>query len=94
MLSEPLLVVASLVRVFDAPEGKVIVHFASAEDTLLHKLVWYKLGNQVSDRQWSDVVGVVKVQADSLDRAYLEFWASSLGVSVLLGRALQQEPNA
>ena len=35
----------------DTPEGKVTVHFASAEDTLLHKLVCYKLGNEVSDRQ-------------------------------------------
>jgi hypothetical protein len=99
MLSEPLLVVASLVRVFDDLAIRYVVggslaSFASAEDTLLHKLVWYKLGNQVADRQWSDVVGVVKVQAASLDRAYLEFWASSLGVSDLLGRALQQELNA
>ena len=35
----------------DTPEGKVTIHFASPEDTLLHKLVRYKLGNQVSDRQ-------------------------------------------
>jgi hypothetical protein len=40
---------------FDVPEGKVAVRFASPEDTLLHKMIWYKLGNQISDRQWGDI---------------------------------------
>jgi hypothetical protein len=34
----------------------VTIRFASPEDTLLHKLVWYKLGNEISDRQWSDIL--------------------------------------
>lgn len=38
---------------FDILEGKVTIRFASPEDTLLHKIVWYKLGNQISDRQWA-----------------------------------------
>jgi hypothetical protein len=76
----------------DTPEGKVTVHFASAEDTLLHKLVWYKRGNEVSDRQWGDIVGVLKVQADSLDREYLDRWARLLNVSDLLDRARRHEP--
>ena len=58
---------------FDAADGKVMIHFASAEDTLLHKLVWYQLGNRVSERQSHDVAGVIKFRADSLDRDYLEF---------------------
>jgi len=71
---------------FDTPEGRVAIRFASAEDTLLHKLVWYRLGDQVSERQWGDAVGVLKVQADLLDREYLERWARLLNVSDLLGR--------
>lgn len=35
----------------DLPEGQFAIRFASPEDTLLHKLVWYKLGDQVYDRQ-------------------------------------------
>jgi hypothetical protein len=62
---------------FDTSEGKVAIRFASPEDTLLHKLVWYRLGHQVSDRQWGDVAGVLAVQADALDREYLRLWAAS-----------------
>jgi hypothetical protein len=76
----------------DTPEGQVTIHFASAEDTLLHKLVWYKLGNEVSDRQWSDIVGVLQVQGDRLDREYLDRWAGVLDVSDLLDRARRQAP--
>jgi len=72
----------------DAPGGAVSINFASPEDTLLHKMVWYKLGNQTSERQWRDIVGVVKVQGASLEVAYLERWAPTLGVSDLLLRAL------
>ncbi len=70
----------------DTPDGKLTVRFASAEDTVLHKLIWYKLGNQVSDRQWGDAVGVLKVQGDLLNREYLEYWAHRLDVGDLLVR--------
>jgi hypothetical protein len=75
---------------FEAPEGNVTVRFASPEDTLLHKLVWYKLGNQISDRQWNDVLGVIRIQGDALDDEYLDHWAPLLEVSDLLARARQQ----
>ncbi len=68
-------------------EGKVRIRFATPEDTLLHKLYWYRLGNETSDRQWSDVMGMLKVQADSLEHAYLDRWAQQLGVSDLLAKA-------
>ncbi len=71
----------------DTPDGRAAVRFASPEDILLHKLAWYQLGGQVSDRQWGDILGVIRVQADSLDVAYLRSWAPVLGVSDLLARA-------
>lgn len=58
----------------------------SAEDILLYKLYWYRLGNEVSDRQWSDIMGILEVQL-ALDGAYLEQWAASLGVADLLKKA-------
>ncbi len=56
----------------------------------LHKLAWYRLGNEVSDRQWGDLLGLLKVQSGSLDREYLERWARLLNISDLLSRAEQQ----
>jgi hypothetical protein len=64
--------------------------FASAEDTVLAKLEWYRKGGGVSDKQWRDLLGVLKVQGETLDRAYLTEWAGQLGVADLLTRALSE----
>lgn len=65
-------------------------YVASAEDTILAKLEWYRIGGQVSERQWRDVQNVLKVQEDRLDLPYLHHWAKQLGVRDLLGRALSE----
>ena len=64
------------------------VYIASAEDTVLAKLEWYRMGGEISDRQWNDILGVLKVQALDIDLAYLRQWAPQLGVADLLARAL------
>lgn len=61
---------------------------ASAEDIILQKLIRYRLGNQISDRQWRDVLGVLKVQAYSLDFNYLAQWAQTLKLADLMAQAL------
>lgn len=66
------------------------LYFASAEDTVLAKLDWYRKGGEVSDRQWRDLLGVLKVQAGALDQEYLKHWASELRVADLLRRALDE----
>lgn len=64
--------------------------FASPEDVILHKLEWYKAGSEISDRQWQDVLGIIKVQGTQLDMAYLHRWAENLNVFDLLQRALNE----
>lgn len=66
----------------------------SPEDTILRKLLWYRQGGEVSDRQWRDVLGVLVGQRGHLDDGYLDQWASRLGVEDLLLRARQEtEPG-
>ena len=65
-------------------------YVATAEDTVLSKLEWFRAGGEVSENQWKDVVGILKVQAGSLDIAYLNQWARELHVEDLLEKALQE----
>ena len=70
------------------PEQKAFM--TTAEDIILAKLEWYRLGNEFSDRQWRDILGVLKVQANRLDLDYLRQWAVELKVADLLQRALKE----
>jgi hypothetical protein len=64
-----------------------LLRFASPEDTILQKLIWYRKSGGVSEQQWKDVQGVLKIQGPSLDFDYLERSAAILNVSDLLERA-------
>jgi hypothetical protein len=66
----------------------------SAEDAVLQKLVWYRKGGEVSDRQWRDVRGILKAQGARLERTYLGEWGRELGVLDLLRRALVEAGQA
>ncbi len=68
-------------------EGTRPFNVASPEGTILNKLEWYRMGGEVSDRQWNDILGVLKVQGTHLDMNYLQKWAANLNVTDLLERA-------
>jgi len=70
------------------PEIHAVV--ASPEDTVLAKLDWFHKGGDVSDRQWRDILGLLKVQAGALDLEYLRATARDLAVSDLLERAISE----
>lgn len=65
-------------------------YFSSAEDIVVNKLLWYKMGGKVSERQWRDVVGVIKVQSEQLDTKYLKIWSQKLSVWSLLEKAFKE----
>ncbi len=74
----------------DDEAGSIKIYLCSPEDIILNKLEWYKAGNQVSERQWLDVLGVIKVQGDSLELEYIKRWAEELDIIDLLEKALSE----
>ncbi|HMN59719.1 MAG TPA: hypothetical protein PJ988_05115 [Anaerolinea sp.] len=71
-------------------DTEISAKFSSPEDIILAKLEWYRLGGEVSERQWRDILGVLKTRAGELDLGYLRKWANELKVSDLLERVLRE----
>ena len=70
------------------PEKSAFI--SSPEDVILQKLRWYNMGGRVSDQQWKDVLGVIKVQSKKIDFKYLKSWAIKLDLLNLLNQALKE----
>ena len=64
------------------------LYVSSPEDVVLAKLQWYRKGGEVSDRQWQDVLGVLRVQDSALDHDYMQRMATQVDVADLLAQAL------
>jgi hypothetical protein len=79
-----------LVEIGDPP---VSIQVCSAEDIIVQKLDWYEKGQRISDRQWSDLIGVIVVRGPALDLDYLRRWCAQLGLTELLDRALIETRN-
>jgi hypothetical protein len=65
------------------------VQVCSAEDIIVQKLDWYEKGGRISERQWNDLIGVLKVRKGALDLEYLRRWSADLGILSLLEQALE-----
>jgi hypothetical protein len=70
--------------------SEAVLYVATPEDTLLQKLRWFEMEGGGSERQWEDVLGILKVQRSRLDLDYLERWAPELEVEDLLRKALEE----
>ncbi len=75
-------------RQLGLPGGTVGCLVATAEDVLLAKLLWYRDGGKVSERQWADITGILKINR-TLELPYLATWAAELDVSNLLESAIR-----
>lgn len=71
-----------------APDIEQRIHVATAEDTILAKLRWYRAGGEVSSAQWNDCLGIIGSQGERLDIGYLHEYADRIGVRDLLEKAL------
>lgn len=76
-----------VMRTMKEGEDEYSVWFASLEDTILYKLRRYRMGGEVSDRQWNDIMGMMKSRTGEIDFEYLSRWASEFGVGDLLFQA-------
>ncbi|MEB3887161.1 hypothetical protein [Lyngbya sp. CCY1209] len=65
-------------------------YLCTPEDTILQKLAWMKIAQNESQKQWRDILGVIKIQRERLDLDYLWQWSEYLNVSDPLNRALQE----
>lgn len=61
------------------PDPSYEASFASPEDVILKKMVYYGEGG--SEKHLRDVAGVVKISGDTLDRGYVDEWAGRLDVA-------------
>ena len=76
------------------PEGMAHLPFAAPEDVLLHKLKWFLEGDKVSDRQWGDILGMVRIRGEALDTDHLRRWIGHLRIpDGILEAALRGKPK-
>jgi len=68
------------------PSGASLM-IKAPEDTVLRKLLWYRAGGEVSERQWRDIQSVLRISGAEMDEAYLTSWAKRLSVDGLLRKA-------
>ena len=66
------------------------VPIATAEDSIVSKLEWYRPTEETSERQWNDVTRLVRLLGDHLDITYLRHASDAVGVRNLLDRLLSQ----
>jgi hypothetical protein len=69
------------------------VRIATAEDSIVSKLEWYRKTNETSDRQWDDVTRLIRLLGSDADLGRLTAMSESVGVDDLLRRLLQENPE-
>ncbi|MGK7876135.1 MAG: hypothetical protein AB4426_23410 [Xenococcaceae cyanobacterium] len=79
-------------RQLHVPDGELDESFyvCSPEDTVLQKLVWFRMTAREFQKQWRDILGVLKLQGERLDFGYMWQWADTLGLLAELETAFTE----
>ncbi len=72
------------------PPGSPALYFYALEDLVARKLLWFRMGGEISERQWRDVLGMLRLNEGSIDLDRLRALAMSAGVGELLERAISE----
>ena len=68
--------------------------FYSPEDIVVRKLMWFRLGGEQSDRQWRDILGVLRMSAEAMEMELLRHAAREFEVEDLLERAIKDATSS
>jgi hypothetical protein len=71
------------------PSATNAFNITSPEDIILAKLIW--INKSPSDRQLTDIKGVINANIDSLDMEYLNKWAKELFVEEGLKKSFEKQ---
>ncbi|MBI3620999.1 MAG: hypothetical protein HY208_02265 [Nitrospirae bacterium] len=81
-------------RTLRLPDGEE-AFFVSPEDVILNKLIYWKM--RQSERQLNDILGMLRVQGDRVDRAYIQGWAIRLDLAeawkIVLRKSVESAPD-
>lgn len=69
-------------------EEKPSIYMLIPEDVVLSRLVWYQQTGATADDQWNDIIGLLKIQAPTLNLRYLRETSMTLHVEKLLKQGL------
>ena len=75
-------------------DAEVSIWVGAADDQVLRKLRWYRMGGEVSERQWRDVLAILKVQGPRISAEEFLIAADPLGLADLVERAVAEALDA
>ncbi len=77
-------------KIYPTGSPDLSFYICTAEDIVLQKLIGYHMTERKSNKQWRDVLGVLKLQAERLDFEYLQDWSQLLNLVQELEQALEE----
>ncbi len=74
-------------QLYETGNNTFSLYICTPEDSILQRLLWYRITAGESQKQWRDILGVLKLQGEKLDFSDLWHWGENLGVLADLDQA-------